>query len=60
MTWFKCDECQHEFSKPYIQGHTDLICYGSAVSSEVTHVTRHCPECGYEDFSRCVEEEMDE
>lgn len=60
MTWFKCGECQHEFAKPYIQEHTDLIYYGSAVSSEVTCVTHHCPECGYEDFTRCIEEEMDE
>lgn len=60
MTWFKCGECQHEFSEPYIQEHTDLIYYGSAVSSEVVCVTQHCPECGDEDFSRCIEEEMDE
>lgn len=60
MTWFKCDECQHEFAKPYIQEHTDLIAYGSCVRSEVVCVTHHCPECGCEDFSRCIEEEMDE
>jgi len=40
--------------------HTDLIYYGSAVSSEVVCVTQHCPNCGDEDFSRCIEEEMDE
>jgi len=48
---FRCDNCQVEFDKPHVQQHTDLIAYGSCVTSEVTHVTRHCPECGCEDYS---------
>jgi hypothetical protein len=46
----RCSDCNAEFDEPCIQEHTDLIAYGSCVSSEVTHVTDHCPECGCEDF----------
>ena len=47
---YRCPACDAEFVKPHVQEHTDLIAYGSCVSSEVTCVTDHCPECGCEDF----------
>lgn len=47
---YRCPFCDAEFEKPHVQEHTDLIAYGSCVRSEVTHVTRHCPECGDEDY----------
>ena len=47
---YRCSDCNAEFEKPYVQEHTDLIAYGSCISSEVTCVTHHCPECGCEDF----------
>ena len=53
----RCSACTAEFDEPYVQEHTDLICYGSCVSSEVTHVTHHCPECGCEDFDEIEETE---
>lgn len=56
---YRCPFCEAEFEKPAVQEHTDLIYYGSAVSSEVTHVTRHCPECGDEDYIELEESEAD-
>jgi len=56
---YACSDCKAEFDEPYIQEHTDLIYYGSCVSSEVTCVTHHCPECGCEDFTELEESEAD-
>jgi DNA-directed RNA polymerase subunit RPC12/RpoP len=52
---YRCSDCGAEFEKPYVQEHTDLIAYGSCISSEVTCVTNHCPECGCEDFTELEE-----